>query len=39
LALTPATCKGRYELVGKDDLLILSLAGISAAGKTKGAQK
>jgi len=39
LALTPRTCKGRYTLTTKDDLLIVSLAGISAAGKTKGAQK
>ena len=35
LALTPAACKGRYTLTTKDDLLIVSLAGISAAGKSK----
>lgn len=38
LALTPAACKGRYALTTKDDLLILSLAGISAASKAKGAK-
>jgi hypothetical protein len=37
MALTPAVCRGRYPLSTKDDLLIVSLAGISQAGAERGA--